>query len=131
MSVIPSVPTTVSIELRPGYTLAAITGKMFDEQACRDLDKVLVPAAKRHGGAIVLDLSGVKFVPSLAIGALLGLMKTFRESGQNLTIAAVQPMVRQVFTITKVDKVLAFCDTVEQAVQRTPPASGAAPQASA
>jgi anti-anti-sigma factor len=118
MSVTPSVPTTVSIELRDDCTLACVTGKMFDEQACRDFDRVLLPAALRHGRPVVLDMSGIKYVPSLAIGALLKLMKALRDGGQRLILAAVQPPVRQVFTICRVDAVLELQDTVDQAIAR-------------
>lgn len=53
---------------------------------------------------IVLDLAQVDFMPSLSLAALVRLVTQFRARDQRLLLAGLQPQVREVFTITHLDR---------------------------
>ncbi|RZU50705.1 anti-sigma B factor antagonist [Krasilnikovia cinnamomea] len=72
----------------------------------------LIDAGDRR---VVVDLAGVSFMDSSALGALVTAYKALREAGGRLGLAAVQPAVRSVLEITSVDRVIAVYDSVEAA----------------
>jgi anti-sigma B factor antagonist len=65
----------------------------------------------------VLDLSNVKFLPSLTLGAMVRLGNEFRSRNQRLLLASLQPTVRQVVTITRLDRIFEIHDDVESAIK--------------
>lgn len=52
----------------------------------------------------ILDLSGVTFVDSSGIGAIVGLLK-FLGRERRLELCGLNPMVQKVFRLTRLDKV--------------------------
>ena len=52
----------------------------------------------------VLDMSGVTFVDSSGIGSIVGLLKHLGRE-RRLELCALNPMVRKVFRLTRLDKV--------------------------
>lgn len=65
---------------------------------------------------LVLDLGGVAFVDSSGLGALVALLKRLGGQGQ-LVLAAVQPPVQRLLALTRLDRVLAIRETVQQACE--------------
>jgi anti-sigma B factor antagonist len=53
-----------------------------------------------------LDLGGVEFVGSMALTKLIGLNRKVRAAGGRLTLINLRPVVRRVFTVTRLDRVL-------------------------
>lgn len=52
----------------------------------------------------VVDLERVTFIDSSGLAALISGLKTFRAHGRDFVLAAVQPAVLQVFTLTMLDR---------------------------
>ena len=67
---------------------------------------------------VVVDMSNVEFVPSLTLGALVALNKEMRQAGRRFILAGVQPLVRPVFAITRLDKLFEMHSTFDDAVGR-------------
>lgn len=59
-----------------------------------------------EGGAhrLVVDLGKVSFVDSSGLGALVGLLKRVGNAG-DLAVAGLQPAVRRMFELTRMDRV--------------------------
>jgi anti-sigma B factor antagonist len=55
---------------------------------------------------LVVDLSAVEFMDSSGLGALIAGLKTARQAGGDLRIAAPTPQVAMVLELTKLDRVL-------------------------
>ncbi|WP_433128952.1 STAS domain-containing protein [Micromonospora sp. CA-240977] len=64
---------------------------------------------------VVVDLTGVGFMDSSGLGALVVAYKDLRERGGSLALAGVDRSVRTVFSITSVDRVIDLFDTVDDA----------------
>ncbi|MCW4386098.1 STAS domain-containing protein [Salinibacterium sp. SYSU T00001] len=64
---------------------------------------------------IVVDLSEVTFMDSSGLGALIGSLKSARQAGGDMRIAAAGEQVRAVLKLTNLDRILAPHDTVEDA----------------
>ena len=55
---------------------------------------------------IVIDLSGVEFVDSSGLGALIGCLKSARQAGGDLRIAQPTAQVEMVLQLSNLDRVL-------------------------
>jgi anti-anti-sigma factor len=91
---------------------------MEDQHAQALLVQVAAAADESPSTPFVLDLSNVAVMPSMSIGVLVTLWKRFRDSGQRLILAGLQPQVRRTLTLCRIDKLLDICDSVEEARQR-------------
>ncbi|MFC7534774.1 STAS domain-containing protein [Actinoplanes sp. GCM10030250] len=104
------------VAARPGrgYTVVEVRGDldMATAPRLRESLQQLIDAGDRH---VVVDLAEVDFMDSSALGALVMMFKALRDAGGRLTLAAVQPPVLSVLTITSVDQAIDLFDTVEAA----------------
>jgi anti-anti-sigma factor len=87
------------------------------------LNMVAAPAVREAVASIVdggrskvaVDLSGVEFIDSSGLGALISGLKTTRQAGGDLRIAGANDQVKLVLSLTNLERVLTPYDTVENA----------------
>jgi anti-sigma B factor antagonist len=70
---------------------------------------------------VVVDLAGVGFMDSTALGTLVVMFKMVREGGGRLCLAAVRQPVRRLLAVTSVDRAIDVYDTVQAAEAGMPP----------
>ncbi|MET7967594.1 STAS domain-containing protein [Micromonospora sp. NPDC005305] len=104
----------MSVRAGRGWTVVEVRGEldMATAPQLRDGLQQLVDAGDRQ---VVLDMAGVGFLDSSALGALVLIFKSLREVGGRLGLASVQPAVRSVLRVTSVDRVIDVYDTVQAA----------------
>lgn len=61
---------------------------------------------------LALDFSGVPYIDSTGIGALMSIYASRQKDGRRLLLVAVQPRVRAALQITKVEQFFSFADTL-------------------
>jgi anti-sigma B factor antagonist len=66
----------------------------------------------------VLDLDGVPFIDSAGLSALVRLFKQVRGHGGRLGLAALQPPVRHVFELTRLERSFDVYPDVAEALRR-------------
>ncbi|WP_146347066.1 STAS domain-containing protein [Phaeobacter marinintestinus] len=64
---------------------------------------------------IILDLSGVEFIDSSGLGAIVASMKQLGK-GRSLDLAGLTPMVDKVFRLTRMDTVFDLYPTLQDAM---------------
>jgi anti-anti-sigma factor len=64
---------------------------------------------------VALDMDRVNYIDSAAIGWLLSAQKSFRAGGGKLALYALQPQVRQLLEMLKIDRVITLAPNVEAA----------------
>ena len=107
----------MKFEILPiGDTIAAIRGvgrlNMVSASALRET----VAAALTQGRSrVVVDLSGIDFVDSSGLGALIGCLKSARQVGGDLRIAQPTPQVTMVLQLSNLDRVLKSYGSTEEA----------------
>jgi len=67
---------------------------------------------------LVLDLSGVTFMDSTALGTLVHLASRLRGLGGNLALVITSPAIHKLFAITALDRHFTICDTRDEALKR-------------
>ncbi|MEU5904102.1 STAS domain-containing protein [Micromonospora sp. NPDC047527] len=78
----------------------------------------LIDAGDRR---VVVDLAGVGFMDSSALGALVVMFKALRDIGGQLSLASVQPAVHSVLTVTSLDQAIDVYDSVQAAEAEVAP----------
>jgi anti-sigma B factor antagonist len=112
----------VRLSIRPGRecTVVKVAGELdlATSPQLRDGLPRILDAGTR---TVVVDLAGVGFMDSSALGAIIVVFKALREGGGRLCLAAVQPPVRSLLAVTSVDPVIDIYDTVQAAEASVPP----------
>ncbi len=114
-------------------TTVAAPAERIDHRSAAALEAALLPlvdqaiAAK---GALVLDLSAVEYISSVGLRVLMIAAQQMRQAQAPLLLAGLQSVVAEIFSISRFDKVMPVCATLEAALGRASPAALAAFQAS-
>jgi anti-sigma B factor antagonist len=99
-----------------GGGIAVIRGdgrlNMVSGPALRESVKRRIDAGEPR---IVVDLSGVPFMDSSGLGALISCLKSAREASGDLRIVSPSTQVAMVLTLSNVDKILTPYESVEAA----------------
>jgi len=115
-------PNEIAITVQDGVLLARVECAHMEDQHAQALVVQLMAATEQSPGLpVILDLSQVTVMPSMSIGVLLTLWKTFQGRRQRFILADVQPNIRQTLTVCRLDKILELCDSVEEAKVRLRP----------
>ncbi len=89
-------------------TIAAGLPKMFDYTVCPDFQRCLAPSLKPTPRTLVLDLSGVEFMDSSAIGTLITIRNRLLPEGGSLALCSLSEGVAKVLRIADLGKVFAI-----------------------
>ncbi len=79
----------------------------------RDRLQALTSSGK---STVVVDLLGVTFLDSTALGVLVGALKRCREAGGDLPLVIAEPRILKVFEITGLTGVFPIFESVREAV---------------
>jgi anti-sigma B factor antagonist len=108
--------------------VAAPTGRI-DHRSAAELESALAPLltdAGARGGALVLDFSGVEYISSVGLRVLMLAARQMRTQQAKLSVAALQSVVAEIFTISRFDKVLVVYPTLPDALAQSSAAALAA-----
>jgi anti-sigma B factor antagonist len=98
----------------PGH-LIAITGEL-DIAATPELSTVMLMAARSPGSLVVLDLAGVEFIDSSALGTLLKVGGEIESAGKRLRIVCAAGPVRKLLEMTNLTNRFQLCPTRDDAL---------------
>jgi len=104
-------------ELRNDVLVVHVTEKRVDASKAPLFKDEMTKCIDGGQNQLVLDLSGVDFVDSSGLGAIVSCLKRLGPRG-NLAIAGAKGAVSRLFTLTRMDKVFALHDTVDAAVDQ-------------
>ncbi|MDQ1582774.1 MAG: anti-sigma factor antagonist [Microbacteriaceae bacterium] len=101
-------------ELDGGVAVVRLSGML--NMVAASLLRVVVGSTIAEGHPrIAMDLSDIDFIDSSGLGALIGGLKTAREAGGDLRIAAPNDQVRLVLQLTNMERVLTAYEDAETA----------------
>jgi anti-sigma B factor antagonist len=66
---------------------------------------------------IVIDLAGVDFMDSAGLGALVMLIRGYREAGRKCVLASAPPIVAKILKVTSIHQLTPVAPDMEQAFQ--------------
>lgn len=100
-----------------GVDLVEFSGKLEGGPGASEFQDFIADKIEKGRKNFVVDLSKVKFVNSTGIGILIRSFTTLKNSGGDMKLAAVSDKVSGVLSITKLNSVFSFYDTVNDAVR--------------
>jgi anti-sigma B factor antagonist len=96
--------------------VAAGLPKHFDYTVCPEILRILTPHLDPAPPALILDLSGVEFMDSSAIGSLITIRNRLLPAGGVLALCGLGETVAKVLRITDLGKVFALHADLETAL---------------
>ncbi len=85
-----------------------------------------VAECRAGGDCMVLNFSGVDYISSVGLRALMLVARQSREQGGTIVMAALQPVVREIFEISRFNLVFDCFGSVREALEKVSPAGLAA-----
>jgi anti-sigma B factor antagonist/stage II sporulation protein AA (anti-sigma F factor antagonist) len=110
----------IQTEIKGTALVVTPQAKLMDDEQLKALSAAIDKGAGSSSSGIslvVIDLAKVQLLPSLALGLLVQVSSKCKARQQKLKLAAVQPVVRQVFAITRLDRVFEFSPSVDAAIE--------------
>jgi stage II sporulation protein AA (anti-sigma F factor antagonist) len=123
---------SVEVKLKDGVLVAEFWDCLrLDPSAVSDLRRETESHLSRDGRPeLVVDLNGVGFAGSSALGGFLAIQRLCRQKGGRVVLCNVEPTVREVFRVSKLDSFFEFATDLPEALGRlngAAPASGGTP----
>ncbi len=92
----------------------------IDYTAAEELEQALVPLLTESSigtAGVILDFAGVEYISSVGLRVLMIAAKQMRGREIPIAVAALQPVVAEIFAISRFDSVLHVFPSVRAAVE--------------
>jgi anti-anti-sigma factor len=110
-------PDGVKLNESDGVHFLELTGRMDMNSASRFEDQIAgAMEAAKAGKGIAVDLTSVEYISSAGLRLLMLVAKAAREGGTLATVISPTPLVREIFQISRFDKVLEIVESREEAI---------------
>lgn len=111
--------SVIDVQHGDRVTVAVVTRSDLSHDTSLDFQKQLDAAISQSPDAsVVLDLSKVEFLPSLALGILVAANKRLQSSGHKLVLAGVKPEVLEIMKVTGLLRVFEVSPDRDSAVRQ-------------
>ena len=112
---------------RYGDVVVAAPAGRIDHANADGLTAALAPLLdSASGGALLLDFSRVDYISSVGLRVLMMAAKALRTQQRKLGVAAPQPLVREIFEISRFNLILDLSPSVRAGLERMSPQAAAA-----
>ena len=105
---------------RYGDVVVAAPSGRIDHANADSLTEALTPLLAPGADVpfLLLDFSGVDYISSVGLRALMMAAKTLRAQQRTLGVAAPQPLVREIFEISRFNMILDVSPTLRAGLER-------------
>ena len=114
----PLLAPAAPFECRVTETTWGVLLRLEGEAGVRAVDRmqfILMRLVARRTPLVVVDLSGVTFLSSLAMGALVGFSRDLGRWGGRVKLAAIPPLICESLKTSRLHTLFEICATVEEA----------------
>ncbi len=87
----------------------------LDNETSPSFQANLLDAVGIGGTSVLVDFSGVEYISSAGLRALMMASKKSRAGGGRFAVAALTPMVKEIFAISRFSLVVQVFETLSQA----------------
>ena len=96
------------------FYLVKLNGAL-NARTAEDAKQTFRDLADKGAARVIIDLSGVPFIDSSGLAALVSGLKTFGGDAENLRLAAPQSQAKLLFELTMFDRVFKLFNSVSDA----------------
>ena len=101
--------------VRDDVAVIAISGR-FDAQSAPSVAEWLEHIAATTPGRVVVNLADASFLDSSALAVLVRVVKRCRMRGGDVRLSGIQPSVRLIFELTRLDRAFDMFASEDEAV---------------
>jgi len=105
----------ISVDRRGHVSVVTVSGDV-DAATAPDLRQWLDEMLKDGQTRLVIDLSQVKFMDSSGLATLVQVFKRVRAGNGEVRLCSLQPPVRRIFELTRLDRAFDIFATRDEAV---------------
>jgi anti-anti-sigma factor len=105
-----------SIDKQDKYTLLSLQEESLTAALAPDLKSEFVFLSNEGTANLILDLSGVKFIDSSGLSAILVADRLWKDLGSFVITGIVHPSVKKLIEITRLDTTLTIVPSLSEAI---------------
>jgi anti-sigma B factor antagonist len=105
-----------AIDKKEQYLLVTVMEENLNSVKAPDLKSELVVFKNEGVRNLILDVSGVKYIDSSGLSAILTANRLFSEDGSFVLAGATQPSVKSLITISRLEGVVTVIPTQQEAI---------------
>lgn len=109
----------ISTETREEHTVMKLQEERLDAHNSGELRDRILGLLEAGGQKLIIDLSGVSFIDSSGLGALLSGYKNANLRSGSFVLVGLQPRVQSMFELTRLHRVFEIFPTLEGALAKT------------
>jgi len=108
----------LNVSSEDGVTIVELTDrKILDEVNIMQIGEQLFRiVAEAESPKLVLDFTNVAHMSSSALGVLITLHKRIREKSGKLALCCIQPAIKEIFEITRLNEIFTMCSARAEAI---------------
>jgi len=104
-----------------GDAILAMASGRIDLSNADDFTKALSAALTETKTALIMDLSKVDYMSSAGLRSLMITLKASKTENKGFGVAALQPMLTEIFSIARLSQVIPIFRTTRDAVAKLAP----------
>lgn len=104
-------------ELEPKIAALVFSGRIMVGPQSQKIESQVGELLKRGYTAIIFELSGVSHMDSTGVGQFIASQTQVMKVGARLLLAGANPVIRDVFRVTRLDSVFRFFDDLDSALK--------------
>ncbi len=104
-------------KIEPDIMVVEMTGRVQLGAESRELEKTVQEILGRGTRKVILNLAAVQYLDSTGIGTIAVCFSLVKKAGGSMRIAGAAGRIWQLFQMTKLDTVLPFSPSVEEAAK--------------
>ncbi|HXV74004.1 MAG TPA: STAS domain-containing protein [Sphingomonadales bacterium] len=104
-------------EVPPDMVVLKIAGSINEERDLREVEARVDGLLRKNCKKVVFDLSGVQYMDSLGVGAIVMCSAKLRKSGGELRVAGAWGMVDEILRLTRVNDIVKFYTSTRSATE--------------
>lgn len=107
---------TSSVEAHDGLISVVHLSGRLDITSAAEAKRIFAETVQNGTPRLVVDLENITFIDSSGLSALVSGLRTCRQAGGDLRIAAAGDQPKAVMALTSLDQVFQLCSTVREAL---------------
>jgi anti-sigma B factor antagonist len=101
-----------------GIQTFRLSGRLMDQAQSEELIDLLDKSIDTGYKKIILDLEGLNYMNSTGLNTVISVMNKAKKAQGTAIICNMNPMVKQLFSVTKLDSVFTIVDDHQEAVNK-------------
>lgn len=110
----------IDIDRQPNVNILTPSVRRLDASVAVAFKEAIVREIGENRKALIVDFSKIDFIDSSGLGTLVSLLKMMNGKGE-MALCALNPGIRNMFTLTRMDRIFRICPDRSSAVAQLNP----------